>query len=92
MSFSIVNSNSTMGHLTSIAAYITLIVLEYAALNCGATPSECLNAVNLDEIWRADRIGSDWRPGGPHANFWGFACDFHKDLQWFRFSGRAGVF
>ena len=53
-------------------------------------PKECLTATNLTQSWRLDHKGSDIRPGGPHSyNNW--ACDLHKDLQWFRFSGDGGI-
>ena len=50
---------------------------------------ECLTATNLTQSWRLDHEGSDIRPGGPHS-YDGYACDFHKNLQWFRFSGEGG--
>lgn len=52
-------------------------------------PSECSAAINLTESWRLDHSGSRIKPDGPNS-FNGYACDFRKDLQWFRFSGAAG--
>lgn len=52
-------------------------------------PKECLAAVSFTEKWRADKNGSDFRPGGPHSED-GYTCDLHKSSQWFRFSGAAG--
>ncbi|XP_067952069.1 uncharacterized protein [Watersipora subatra] len=50
----------------------------------------CQTATNLTRSWRMDHNGSDIRPGfGPHAND-GYACDFHENLKWFRFTGEAG--
>ena len=55
------------------------------------TPIQCRTARNLTESWRADPVGSDFKPGGLHSSIYGYACDFHKDFsQWFRFTGKAG--
>ena len=53
-------------------------------------PAECLTAKNLTQSWRSDHKGRNIRPGGPHSSRFGYNCDLHKDLQWFRFSGQAG--
>ena len=53
-------------------------------------PEECLIATNLTQSWRLDHKGSNIRPGGPHSDS-GYACDLHKDLHWFRFSGDGGM-
>ena len=52
-------------------------------------PRECQTATNLTQSWRLDHNGSEIKPGGPHS-YTGYACDFHRDLQWFRFTGDAG--
>ena len=52
-------------------------------------PSQCLSATNLTKSWRMEHNGNHLKPGGPNAQF-GYACDFRKDLQWFRFTGAAG--
>ena len=52
-------------------------------------PEPCLFARNFTESWRLDHDGKQIKPGGPHS--WnGYACDLHKDIQWFRFTGAAG--
>ena len=63
---------------------------EATATNLQPLPTECLTATNLTESWRLDHKGSDIRPGGPHS-LSGWACDLHKDLKWFRFSGDGGT-
>ena len=52
-------------------------------------PAECLTATNLTQSWRLDHNGSHVKPNGSHSSN-GYACDFHIDLQWFRFSGDGG--
>ena len=54
-------------------------------------PEPCLLAQNLTESWRLDHKGNVITPGGPYSED-GAACDFHKDLQWFRFTGAAGEY
>ena len=55
------------------------------------TPTtQCLSATNLTDSWRMDHDGKDLRGGGPNARSNGWACDFRKSLQWFRFTGAAG--
>lgn len=53
-------------------------------------PTECLTATNITNSERTDRLGHDLRPGGPYSQQ-GYACDFHRDLQWFRFTAHAGT-
>ena len=55
-------------------------------------PPECLAATNLSEYWRRDNNGTNIKPGGNHSRSTGYACDLHKDLKWFRFTGDAGMF
>ena len=50
---------------------------------------ECLSAKNLTGSWRLDHNGSHIRPGGDHS-YDGHTCDLHRDLEWFRFTGKAG--
>ena len=50
----------------------------------------CDIAVNFTETWRRDHNGSNIKPGGAHSSS-GYTCDFHKDAEWFRFSGDAGT-
>ena len=52
-------------------------------------PDSCQSATNLTGSWRLNHNGTNLKPGGPHSKS-GYACDFHKDLQWFRFTGSAG--
>ena len=54
-------------------------------------PQKCLTATNFTQHWRTDHEGRDLRGGGPHSVS-GYACDLHKDLGWFRFTGLAGKF
>ena len=54
------------------------------------TPVQCLSATNLTDSWRMDHNGQDLKGGGPNAHSSGWACDFRKSLQWFRFTGAAG--
>ena len=54
-------------------------------------PSPCTSAHNLTESWRRDHDGMHLRGGGSNTIV-GWACDFRKDLQWFRFTGSAGRF
>lgn len=70
--------NALLGRLTTCKVYKPL-----------AANSPCSSAVNLDQSWRVDRNGSHIRPGGVRS-FDGYACDQHKGLQWFRFSGKGG--
>ena len=53
-------------------------------------PAECLSATNLTDSWRIDHDGKDLRSGAPNADSRGWACDFRKSLQWFKFTGAAG--
>ena len=53
--------------------------------------SPCTSAHNLTESWRRDHDGKHLRGGGSNSNI-GWACDFRKDLQWFRFTGSAGKY
>ena len=55
------------------------------------TPTtQCLSATNLTESWRMDHDGQDLKGSGPNAYNGVYACDFRKELQWFRFTGAAG--
>lgn len=56
-----------------------------------AYPSECIAAINFTEPQRLDHNGSDLRlsSNGAH-NYLGYACDIHRDMTWFRFTGDAG--
>ena len=53
------------------------------------SPSQCLSATNLTDSWRMDHDGKNLKGRGPNAVS-GWACDFRKSLQWFRFTGAAG--
>ena len=52
-------------------------------------PATCLSATNLTDSWRMDHDGKNLKGRGPNAVS-GWACDFRKSLQWFRFTGAAG--
>lgn len=49
----------------------------------------CTTATNLTQFWRVDANGSNYKPGGSRSSY-GYACDLHPDMQWFRFSREAG--
>lgn len=54
-------------------------------------PEECITAKNLTQGWRRIHTGKMvYPPGEDHSHQSGFACDLHKDLKWFRFTGDAG--
>ena len=53
-------------------------------------PEECFTATNLTQIWRTANRGGGINGGGPHSEN-GNACDLHSDMQWFRFTGLAGI-
>ena len=62
-----------------------------ATTQVSSLPQECLTATNFTQHWRTDHEGRDLRGGGPHSVS-GYACDLHKGLGWFRFTGLAGKF
>lgn len=49
----------------------------------------CATATNLTESWRVDHTGADFKPHTANSDS-GYACDFTKNLEWFRFTGAAG--
>ena len=60
-----------------------------ATISTFRPPPDCRLAKSLTEEWRTHHAGVTIKPNGSHSAI-GWACDFHKDLQWFRFSGSAG--
>lgn len=54
-------------------------------------PPECKTATNFTELERIDHEGSNVNVSAYTGhNYLGFACDFHKDVEWFQFTGEAG--
>ena len=57
-------------------------------MSCRTKP--CYSATTLTGYWRLSHNASRIRPGGPN-NSGKQACDLRSSLQWFRFSGAAGM-
>ena len=68
---------------------VNSVPLSTAITAVQTVPKECLTATNLTQSWRLDHNGSHIRPDDPHSLL-GYACDFYKELKWFRFSGNGG--
>ena len=84
-------SPSTTTSTTTIPTTTTTVTTSTTTVTTTTIPAPplCLSATNLTESWRLDHDGKDIRPGGPHSGG-GYACDFRKNLKWFRFAGAAG--
>ena len=56
-----------------------------------AYPQECINAQNFTHPARSDAEGHNYKVSAYTGhNYLGYSCDFHKDIDWFRFTGQAG--
>ena len=86
------NSKNMTTHTSTAASSSTpsITTKPTATTTTKLVPSECKVTTNLTESWRLDHSGSDIKPGGPHSSRIGWNCDLHKDLQWFRFTEKAG--
>ena len=84
------SSKNTTTHLsTAASSFAPSITTTPTVMTAKLVPSECKEATNLTESWRLDYNKNYIKPGGVHSER-GANCDLHKDLQWFRFTGKAG--